>query len=173
MVHSLFVPHRFGISIRDVIQVLPARILFLGRIPMFSQRIKHVMDTHKVVTASVDTRVLDAAKLMAQREVSAILVLENEQLAGIFTERDAVFRVMARGLDPQSVCLKEAMTPSPMTVAPDKTFGHALMLMHENGFRHVPVVVDGKPVGIVTSRNALDPDMEEFVSEERRRHSFK
>ncbi len=140
---------------------------------MFSQRIKHVMDTQKVVTASIDTTVLEAARLMAHRQVSAILVLEKEQLVGIFTERDAVFRVMAKGMDPHGVYLKDAMTHSPLTVAPEKTFGHALMLMHENGFRHVPVVVEGKPVGMVTSRNALDPDMEEFVSEERRRHSFK
>jgi CBS domain-containing protein len=140
---------------------------------MFSQRIKHVMDTQKVVTASVETPVIEAARLMAMRQVSAILVLENERLVGIFTERDAVFRVMAKGLDPQSIHLRDAMTPSPLTVTPEKTFGHALMLMYENGFRHVPVVVEGKPVGMVNSRNALDPDMEEFVSEERRRNSFK
>jgi CBS domain-containing protein len=140
---------------------------------MFSQRIKNVMETQVVVTASVGTPVVEAAKLMAERKVSAILVVDNERLVGIFTERDAVFRVMAKGLDPQCIHLREAMTPAPLTVTPDKTFGHALMLMHENGFRHVPVVVDGKPVGIVSSRNALDPDMEEFVSEERRRRSFK
>ena len=140
---------------------------------MFSQRIKNVMDSKNVVTASVDTLAFDAAQLMAERQVSAIMVLEGEQLVGIFTERDAVFRVMAKGLDPRSIRIRDAMTPAPISVSPDKTFGYALLLMHENGFRHVPVVVDGKPVGMVTSRSALDPDMEEFVSEERRRRSFK
>jgi CBS domain-containing protein len=140
---------------------------------MFSQRIKNVMDRKKVLTASPQTSVFGAAKLMAQKNVSAVLVVASEQLVGIFTERDAVFRVIARGLDVQTTQLGEVMTASPMTVDPDKSFGFALLLMHENGFRHVPVVVDGKPVGIVSARSALDPDMEEFVSEEQRRRHIK
>lgn len=140
---------------------------------MFSQRIKHVMDAKKVLTAPIHANVLDACKLMAKKKVSAILVLEDEKLVGIFTERDAVFRVIAKGLDPATTPVKKVMTPSPVTVDPEREFGFALQLMHESGFRHVPVVVDGKPVGIVSSRNALDPDLEDFVSEERRRVKFK
>jgi CBS domain-containing protein len=140
---------------------------------MFSQRIKHVMDAKKVLTIHIHASVLDACKLMAKKKVSAVLVLEDEKLVGIFTERDAVFRVIAKGLDPATTPVKKVMTPSPVTVDPEREFGFALQLMHESGFRHVPVVVDGKPVGIVSSRNALDPDLEDFVSEERRRVKFK
>jgi CBS domain-containing protein len=140
---------------------------------MFSQRIKSVMDRSKVLTASPQTSVVDAAKLMAQKNVSAIMVVADEMLVGIFTERDAVFRVIAKELDVHTTPLGAVMTPSPLTVDPDKSFGHALLLMHENSFRHVPVVVDGKPVGIVSSRSALDPDLEEFVSEEQRRRHFR
>jgi len=88
---------------------------------------------------------------------------------GIFTERDAVFRVLAQGLDPQATLLSQVMTPSPVTVGPDNTFGYALQLMHQRGFRHMPVVASGRPVGIVSSRDALDPEMEQFNSEVRRR----
>jgi signal-transduction protein with cAMP-binding, CBS, and nucleotidyltransferase domain len=49
------------------------------------------------------------------------------------------------------------------------SFGFALLMMHENGFRHVSVIENGRPIGIVSARNALDPDMEEFVSEAQRR----
>ena len=140
---------------------------------MFSQRIKTVMDRTKVLTASPHTSVLDAAKLMEQKSVSAVLVVSEEKLVGIFTERDAVFRVIARGMDVQTTPLGEVMTPSPVAVTPEKSFGYALLLMHENGFRHVPVVVDGVPVGIVSARSALDPDLEEFVSEEQRRRHIK
>ena len=78
---------------------------------------------------------------------------------------------MATGRDPQTTKLAEVMTPDPKTVTPDETFGYALLLMHENGFRHAPVVEDGRPVGVVSARNALDPDLEEFAVEaERRRH---
>lgn len=136
---------------------------------MFSQRIKTVMDQKNILVTGPETTVSQAAKLMAQKKMCAVMVVSDEILVGIFTERDAVFRVIARGLDVHTTRLAEVMTPSPQTVDPDKTFGYALLLMHQNGFRHVPVVVNGKPVGMVTSRSALDPDMEEFVSEERRR----
>ena len=56
--------------------------------------------------------------------------------------------------------------------SPNDSFGRALAMMHENLFRHVPVVENGEPVGIVSARYALDPDMEEFVSEVQRRKAF-
>lgn len=139
---------------------------------MFSQRIKSVMEQKRLLILLPDTTVQQAAKLMAQKKMSAVMVVSDEQLVGIFTERDAVFRVIARGLNVQTTQLSEVMTPSPQTVDPDHTFGYALLLMHENGFRHVPVVINNRPVGLVTSRNALDPDLEEFISEEHRRKSI-
>jgi len=136
---------------------------------VFSQRIRSVMKRKKVLMAPPETTVSKAAKLMAGRNVGAVMVVENERLVGIFTERDAVFRVVARGKDAQTTQLADVMTTRPLTVDPDKSFGHALLMMHENGFRHVPVIEDGKPIGIVSARNALDPEMEEFVSEAQRR----
>ncbi|MFA6444263.1 MAG: CBS domain-containing protein [Sterolibacterium sp.] len=136
---------------------------------MFNQRIRSVMEPHKVLTAPPDTSVSKAAELMAKKNVGAVMVVENEHLIGIFTERDAVFRVIARGRDARTTLLSEVMTAAPQTVAPDKPFGYALLMMYENGFRHVPVIENGKPIGIVSSRNALDPDLEEFVSEAQRR----
>ncbi|MCX7141196.1 MAG: CBS domain-containing protein [Proteobacteria bacterium] len=136
---------------------------------MFSQRVKHVMEKKKLLTAAPDTTVSNAAKLMAGKNVGAVMVIEEERLVGIFTERDAVFRVMAKGRDAETTKLADVMTNDPQTVDPEKSFGFALLMMHENGFRHVPVIENGKPVGIVSSRNALDPDLEEFVSEAQRR----
>ena len=138
---------------------------------MFSQRIRSVMKREKVLMAPPEATVSKAAKLMSSNNVGAVMVVENERLVGIFTERDAVFRVMARGRDAQTTRLADVMTTPQLTVDPDKLFGYALLMMHENGFRHVPVIENGKPVGIVSARNALDPEMEEFVSEaQRRRH---
>ena len=136
---------------------------------MFSQRIKNVMERKKLLIAPPDTTVSTAARLMARKNVGAVMVVEDERLVGIFTERDVVFRVIAKGLDTQATSLAEVMTKAPQTSDPDKTFGSALLMMHENGFRHVPVIEDGKVVGIVSARNALDPDMEEFVAEAQRR----
>ena len=138
---------------------------------MFSQPIRDVMEQDKLLTAPPQTTVSKAAKLMAKRKVGAIMVVDDRHLVGIFTERDAVFRVIARDLDSHTTRLVDVMTREPITITPDNSFGYALLVMHENGFRHVPVMEDGKLVGVVSARNALDPDLEEFVSEsERRKH---
>lgn len=136
---------------------------------MFDQPVRSIMERKKFLAAAPETSVSNAARMMEDKNVGAVMVVENEHLVGIFTERDAVFRVIARGRDAQTTRLADVMTAAPHTVDPGKSFGYALLLMQENGFRHVPVIENGKPVGIVSSRNALDPDMEEFVSEEQRR----
>ena len=136
---------------------------------MFSQRVKSVMERKKLITASPQTTVSQAAKLMTTKNVGAVMVVEGERLLGIFTERDALTRVIAKERDPKSTLLAEVMTADPQTVDSKKSFGAALMMMFENGFRHVPVVEEGKLIGIVSSRNALDPDLEEFVAEAQRR----
>lgn len=136
---------------------------------MYNQPVRSVMEARKVLKASPQTSVFEAAQMMAKKNVGAVMVIEDERLVGIFTERDVVFRVVARGLDPKTTAVAAVMTPSPKTVEPEKPFGYALLMMHKNGFRHVPVVEHGRPIGMVSSRNALDPDMEEFVAEAQRR----
>jgi len=136
---------------------------------MFDKPVRSVMERRKVLKAAPETLVSKAAKLMAAKNVGAIMVIEDDQLVGIFTERDVVFRVVARGLDAQATRLADVMTHAPHTVDPDKSFGYALLVMQENGFRHLPVMQDGKPIGIVSSRSAMDPELEEFVSEANRR----
>ena len=79
----------------------------------------------------------------------------------------------ARPLDPGTTTIGEVMTPDPVTVDPKEIFGRALLAMHDGGFRHVPVVENGEPIGIVSSRSALDPEMEEFTAETQRRLSLR
>lgn len=136
---------------------------------MLNEKIRDVMDRKKLLVAAPETSVREAAALMAKRKVSAVMVVQEARLVGIFTERDAVQRVIARKRDPGATRLAEVMTPDPMTVAPNESFGYAMIMMYEQGFRHVPVVENGVPVGIVSARNALDPELEEFESEAQRR----
>ena len=136
---------------------------------MFSEPVRTVMERKRLLTAPPETTVSKAAKMLARRRVGAVMVVEHQTLVGIFTERDAVFRVIARGRDPQTTRLADVMTTAPQTVDPDKSFGYALLLMYENGFRHVPVIKNGNLVGMVSARLALDPDLEEFVAESQRR----
>jgi len=139
---------------------------------MYDRPVSELLDPKKVLIASAATRVIDAAKLMAKSKVSAVLVVEDARLVGIFTERDAVHRVIAKRRDPRLTTLADVMTRDPRTVSPDETFGYAMLLMHEHGFRHLPVVQGTAPVGIISARKALDPDLEEFVSEAQRRASI-
>jgi CBS domain-containing protein len=130
------------------------------------------MEKHKLVKAAPSMTVREAARQMAAKGVGAVLVLEDTRLTGIFTERDAVLRVIARGLSTETTRLADVMTTDPLTLGPNARFGTALALMHKNGFRHVPVVDEGKVVGMVLARQALDPDMEDFIAEARRREQF-
>jgi CBS domain-containing protein len=136
---------------------------------MFSQSVRAIMDPRKLILVPGSMTVREAAKLMKTKHYGAVLITEGDELLGIFTERDAVFRVLAVGRDPETTALVDVMTKEPKTISPEKTFGHAMLMMHEGGFRHVPVIDNEKLVGMVSSRNALDPDLEEFVFEERRR----
>ena len=140
---------------------------------MLGLPVESVLEARQLVVAGPGATVADAARLMRRGNVGAILVVDESRLVGIFTERDALFRVIACGRDPATVLLREVMTADPATVAPDETFGYALLLMHERGFRHVPVVREGRPVGVVSARHALDPELEEFAAEAARRRAIR
>jgi CBS domain-containing protein len=140
---------------------------------MLDLPISSVIEPRKLVLAAPDASVAQAARRMMRGNVGAVMVVEDSRLVGIFTERDALFRVMAQGLDPSTTMLRDVMTPDPITVKPDESFGYALLVMHENGFRHLPVVDSGRPVGIVSARHALDPDLEEFTVEASRRERIR
>ena len=131
------------------------------------------MEQEKLLLATPGSTVSDAARLLESNDMGAIVVVENQSVVGIFTERDAVARVMALNRDPHTTRLAEVMTAAPLTIDPESSFGHALLLMHEHGFRHLPVVEDGRPIGIVRARDALDPEMEQFISEARRREGLR
>jgi len=140
---------------------------------MLESPIRKVLEPRKLVVAPPDASVDDAARLMKEAHVGAVLIVEQGRLVGIFTERDAVCRVLAARRDSLLTKVAEVMTRDPVTVSPDETFGYALLLMHDNGFRHAPVVENGRPIGVVSMRHALDPELEEFTAEAERRKSIR
>jgi len=139
---------------------------------MLSTRVGDLIEKRKLVLAAPEMSVTKAAWMMKKNKVGAVLVVERGQLVGIFTERDVVYRVVALGLAPDTTMVRDVMTREPVTVGPDEPLGAALLLMHEQGFRHAPVIEDGRPIGVVSARQALDPELEEFAVEAERRKSF-
>jgi CBS domain-containing protein len=114
-----------------------------------------------IVAASITT-VVEAARTMKRHNIGALLVVDHARLIGIFTERDALFRLLAEGRDPHATRLVDVMTPQPQTIHPDEPFVRALRMMHEGKFRHLPVVEFDRPLGVVSVRDALDEDLYEL-----------
>ena len=141
------------------------------RITMADRPVRVIIQDQQPITAGAKISVAAAARLMKQHRIGAILVTDKGRLAGIFTERDALFRVMAEGRDPEETAIGEVMTANPRTIEPDRPFGHAVHLMYEGEFRHVPVVENGRPLGMVSARDALEPDLRQFIADlEKRVH---
>jgi CBS domain-containing protein len=132
---------------------------------MPDRSIRVIIEDQKPVTATSNVTVAAAARLMKQHRIGAVLVVDRGRLSGIFTERDALFRVIAEGRDPEKTRVAEVMTLNPRTIEPDRPFGHALHLMYEGEFRHVPVVENGRPLGMVSARDALGPDLQQFIAD--------
>jgi CBS domain-containing protein len=129
-----------------------------------------IIEKQRIVTAAAGTTVAEAARMMKRSDVGAMMVVEDEgRLVGIFTERDVLYRVVAEGRNAKTTRLAEVMTSAPQTIHPDKPFGLALLMMYESGFRHVPVVEKGLPIGMVSARDALGPELQEFEFELQRR----
>jgi CBS domain-containing protein len=128
------------------------------------RKIKQVIEGRGVHSMSKATTVQEAARHMAAQRIGALLVVEGGSLVGIFTERDALSRVLAKGVDPARTTLGDVMTPKPITISSDKPLSHALIFMHENGFRHMPVVDGGRILGVVSVRDALGSELSELDS---------
>jgi CBS domain-containing protein len=120
-----------------------------------SRPISEILRGHQLVSADPGMSVREAAQLMADRKIGALPVVREGRLLGIFTERDALVRVLARGLEPEKTPVSEVMTADPVTIDARRPFRHALQMMIDGGFRHVPVVERGSVVGVVSARDAL------------------
>lgn len=127
--------------------------------------VKMIIEGQELVTSPGDATVDEAARLMKNAEVGAVMVVEEGKLLGIFTERDALFRVIAERRDARTTRLSEVMTRDPRTIEAGQAFPEALNIMHAGGFRHVPVVEKGRPIGMLSARDALGPELEDFIYE--------
>ncbi len=132
---------------------------------MTERTIRQIIEGQELLTAPSSMSVAEAARLMKQRNVGALMVVDDGKLVGLFTERDALFRVLAAGLDGGATKLGSVMTVNPRSITPERSFAHALGFMREGRFRILPVVEAGRPIGMISVRDALGPELEAFVYE--------
>jgi CBS domain-containing protein len=122
--------------------------------------IREVM-TKDPVTIPRTASLVDAARLMREHDMGDVIVLDEQQVCGIVTDRDIVVRAIAEGKDPSSTSLDEVCSRDLVTLSPNDSVADAVRLMSERAIRRLPVVEGGSPVGIVTIGDLAierDPD---------------
>ena len=115
--------------------------------------VPHAVSEQSLATLEPGATVVEAARMMAYLRIGALMVVDGEKLVGIFSERDALTRVLAKELDPATTTIAQVMTPDPITIPPDATVQQALDIMAAKGFRHLPVIEDTRIVAIVSIRD--------------------
>jgi CBS domain-containing protein len=104
----------------------------------------------EIWSVSPDTSVYDALKLMAEKNVGALLVLEGDKLAGILSERDYARKVILKGKASKNTPAREIMSENVVCVTPKQSVAECMALMTDKHFRHLPVIEDGKLVGVIS-----------------------
>jgi CBS domain-containing protein len=117
------------------------------------------------VTLGPEATVRDATRTMAEHAIGAVMVTECDDLVGIFTERDVMNRVDAKGLDPDRTMLRDVMTRGPKTVSPDDPAIQGLRILKDEGFRHMPVTRGKRLVGVLSARDFTSDELAEVEDE--------
>jgi len=118
-------------------------------------RVADVVKDRLTHSGHPEMSVLEASRVMTERNIGALPVLREGRLVGIFSERDVMTRVVAAGRSPGSTKLSEVMTPYPRTVSPEETVENCLFMMKEFGFRHLPICNGEEFVGLVSVRDLM------------------
>ena len=119
--------------------------------------------SNNIISISPDTVVFEALEIMVKNNVSALLVMDNKSLVGIFTERDYARKVVLKGKTSKATLIAEIMTEDPIIISPDHTVEDCMRVMTNRFIRHLPVVEDGAVVGIVSIG-----DLVKFIIEEQK-----
>ncbi|MCH8158234.1 MAG: CBS domain-containing protein [Proteobacteria bacterium] len=114
--------------------------------------VKHLLDSKgsDIFSITMGESVLDAIKLMADKAIGSLLVMQGDELKGIVTERDYARKVIIKGRSSETTEVSEIMTTRVRTASPEKTVNYCMALMTEYKIRHLPVVDEGAVVGVIS-----------------------
>lgn len=125
-----------------------------------AQTVREVM-TAGVTAVQPQASLTEVAKLMRDHDIGDVLVASGDDVVGVITDRDITVRVVAEGVDPQGVAAETVCSGPPATVAPEDDTAEAVRLMREHAVRRLPVVSEGRPIGVISLGDlavARDPD---------------
>src|SRR5581483_1589308 len=123
--------------------------------------VEEILERRPLIHATTSDNVRKVAQRMAEENVCAVAVLDSGKLVGVFSERDLMTRVVARGLNPEKTPVQEVMTRSLVVAEPREDVESALQKMNSQGCRHLPVVDRGNLIGMISLRDLLQLDDEE------------
>ena len=114
--------------------------------------VKHLLDSkgRDIISVTADVTVLDAIKLMAEKTVGSLLVMQGDELQGIMTERDYARKVIIKGRSSETTEVGEIMTTNVCSVTSQETVTDCMTLMTKRKIRHLPVIDDGMVVGMLS-----------------------
>ena len=98
-----------------------------------------------------DVSVTECVRTMTSKKLGALIIMDGERLIGIFTERDAMNKMLAAGRDPLNTKVSEVMTRNPYSIPPTTTVGEAMAIVTTRRFRHLPIVENGKVLAVISS----------------------
>jgi CBS domain-containing protein len=126
--------------------------------------IPNFIQDHEILTLSPESMAQEAMEIIDTHNVGAIPILDGDNLVGIFSERDLIKRVFAKGLDPKVTKMAEVMTPDPSTLLVDEEIHKAMDLMSAGGYRHIPLVDPmGNFTGILSQRDFMNAARLELI----------
>lgn len=134
--------------------------------------VPHIVHNQVLIFADETATAREAAQLMADNRVSAVMIVGHGVLQGIFTERDLAVKVVARGLDPDRVVLGALMTRNPDTLRPTDSARSALEKMSRGGYRHLPVLDGSTVVGMVSVRDLYNAALDQAEDDIRELDAF-
>jgi CBS domain-containing protein len=122
----------------------------------------------EMITATPHETVAEVVRRMSKNKVGAVLIIENELLWGLFSERDLVTRVVRENRDPQTTDVGDVATRGPVTIDVNAPLKGVLQILRQKKFRHLPVLRAGRPVGILSTRDFFEhlvDGLERYIDE--------
>jgi len=132
--------------------------------------LRHLLETkgYDIWSTSPDATVYEAIQIMAEKDIGALIVMEGENLVGVISERDYARKLKLKGKSSVDTKVSEVMSPDVITLGPDQTLEDCMAVMTKKHIRHLPIVEEGKVIGIISIGDAVNATIanQEFLIEQ-------
>lgn len=118
---------------------------------MIVNKVSKLIESHNLGMTGSSNTVREACQVMCERDVGAVMVVDDGRLVGVLSERDVIRKVVCKARHSADTAVGDIMTPSPRTIDADGDLAQALEIMSAGGFHHVPVMRGDEPIGLLSA----------------------